>query len=110
MKITKRDSCSMMKLRFLMRRSAAAFMAAAMLSALVPVEALAAPDSVSAASAAQANLAYEQRLAQAASENAAVPQTLKDLFNPFFYALQYPDAALEAVPIRRAPVLPLMML
>ena len=96
MRITNRDNYKLMKLKTFRRRITAASMAAAMLSALVPVEALAAPDSVSAASAAQANLAYEQRLAQAASENAAVPQTLKDLFNPFFYALQYPDAALEA--------------
>ncbi|WP_029199856.1 hypothetical protein [Oribacterium sp. NK2B42] len=96
MRITNRDNYKLMKLRTFRRRIAAASMAAAILSALVPVEALAAPDSVSAASAAQANLAYEQRLAQAASENAAVPQTIKDLFNPFFYALQYPDAALEA--------------
>ncbi len=85
------------KSRYITAILAAAVMTA-ICSSMVPVNALASTNAAySAQAAAAANAAHDAKMAEAASVASTVnPQTLKDLFNPKFYALQYPDAVAEA--------------
>ncbi|WP_090815166.1 hypothetical protein [Oribacterium sp. KHPX15] len=89
------------KVRTTAKRSCTSFVLAATIlstvgTSIVPMTTLAAANNQSAEAAAAANSAYEVKNSQALTGSVSNPQKLKNLFNPFFYALQYPDAMTEA--------------